>query len=57
MPKAMRWGSKHTDKYVYNKEAREWVKVACSISSIPELRCTAPMTLPRGTKFNYNCRQ
>jgi len=54
MPKAMRWGSRHTDKYVYDHGSGKWIKAACSLDELG-MYCTAPAHLPRGTKFSYNC--
>lgn len=55
MAKAMKWSNSHTDKYIF--EDGKWVKVACTLNDGKAgMNCTAPETLPRGTKFNYNCR-
>lgn len=50
--KAMKWSRSHTDIYTYHKPKRVWIKVSCQMQK--SMHCTAPRTLPRGTKFSYN---
>lgn len=49
--KTMSWSSGHQDKYVFN--GKVWLKVACNLKGVD---CMASQILPRGTKFDYNCK-
>ena len=49
----MRFGNRHTDKYVYSHSRRCWVKAICGLGET-DMYCTAPKTYPRGTQFDYN---
>ena len=51
--KVMKWSETHRDTYVYSHKLRRWIKARCSLHG---MGCTAPATLPRGTKFSYNAK-
>jgi hypothetical protein len=53
--KAMHWGRGHTDIYTYRPSQKLWIKVQCRLKD-EGMNCTAPYTLPRGTKFSYNVK-
>ena len=50
--KAMKWSKNHRDVYAY--DGTRWVKVSCSLCS--SAVCIAPLTLPRGERFDYNVK-
>lgn len=53
--KVMRWSQDHRDHYVFDHDNDCWQKVVCRLGANWD-RCTAPSTLPRGTKFDYNSK-
>lgn len=53
--KVMKWSRDHKDIYIYLPEDEVWLKIKC-IMGDKSLHCTAPQTLPRGTKFDYSIR-
>jgi hypothetical protein len=53
--KVIRYDREHRDIYAYSSPERLWVKIACSLRGA--MICTAPWTLPRGSRFNYNIKE
>ena len=41
----------HTDYYTFDHKRQEWVKAKCILGGNWD-RCTAPSSLPKGTKFS-----
>ena len=42
----VRYGKRHSDRYVWDGERQVWQRFYCNLDS--SMDCTAPSTLPRG---------
>jgi len=50
--KRINWSTNHKDAYVFSPATNVWVRVGCVVGPDPGMTCTAPDTLPRGTRFD-----